>query len=307
MKVSTARKKIFGASLSYRQCQVFKVEWEDCVDLAVKLGLSEVRLPVYWSDVQPSLEKSLNFVLLEKQLLYLKRSGIDVCLQVGIKSLWWPEYYYPEGVAHEQFFANENIQFSYLQYLRKLLALVKKYNNIKYIQLENEPFDPAGKGKHTIPVDFYKKELEVVSQTVRLPILTSVWIPGLHTRRLWRLRQFMLAYTGLHFYYDYQNTKLNFTARFTYWLLKLNILLGITPADKSIVSELQAMPWLGKIMRRKHIELKLYKRWLERIVALPLGHFWFWGLEFWLYRSKQFSDDSWIMMIKELTDENTVK
>lgn len=286
---------------------MFKVKWEDCVDLAVELGLKEIRLPVYWSDVQANLDDPLNFSLLDKQLLYIKQSGIDVCLQIGIKSLWWPEYYFPEGVTHKQFFTDKRVQDSFFDYLQKLLIGAQRHKHIKYIQLENEPFDPAGKGKHTIPVDFYKKELEIVSQNVRLPILTSVWIPGLHTRRLWRMRQFVLAYIGLHFYYDYQNPKLNVTARLSYWLLKLNIKLGVVPADKALASELQAMPWLGKVMRQKYIGLAYYKLWLRRIVALPLKHFWFWGLEFWLFRNRYYNDDSWIQMIKELIDENTVK
>lgn len=299
-KVQVAK---FAVSLSHRQCRHFGVEWEACVDLAAELGIRMIRLPVYWSELQTTIATKPQLRILKKQLTYLQQHGFKICLQVGVKALWWPEYYFPKGTNFQQFLASEVEQRNYFNYLAQVIQLANNYPAVMLIQVENEPFNPSGPKRYVLPVEFMKRELEVVKKLTNKPLLSSTWLPGLHTGRIYKLLRLKdLEYYGLHFYYDYEVPGLNWTAYLSYWLLKLQLGLNFRQRRKQfIISELQAMPWRSEVIRKQQIELAWYRSWLRRLVKLPVAGFWLWGLEFWQLRRERYQDESWVELINSLT------
>jgi hypothetical protein len=300
--------KKFGASLSHKQCSVFKLNWEDCLKLGCELGLELIRIPIYWSDVQKIQNNKLDFSLIDKQLKILKKYDLKVCLQFGVKSLWWPEFYFPKGISYSEFFNSDNSSKLQSQYLEYISELVKRYDHNRQItcyQIENEPFNPAGKHNDTIPCDFLKKEVKLIKKLSAKPIISSGFVPTNKLAILSNLRKnFSLDRVGIQYYYKYERPKWNFLDNFVFAYLRVYMFfLGSKTRNKFFFSELQAQPWLSKDIRAKISLPGQYAKKLQKIIKLPIDEFWFWGLEFWSFRIEYYQDDTWSKMIASIIKE----
>ncbi|OGL66367.1 hypothetical protein A2856_01570 [Candidatus Uhrbacteria bacterium RIFCSPHIGHO2_01_FULL_63_20] len=104
------------------------------------LGVKRVRLPVYWSRVEPS-EGNRDFSLYDRLVRRAEEHGVELTLVVGEKVPRWPECFVPdwaEGLGADRY--REEL-FSFVR------ETVERYRGSPAVgrwQVENEPFFPFG-------------------------------------------------------------------------------------------------------------------------------------------------------------------
>ncbi len=289
--------KKFGVSLSHKQCKVFNISWEACIDLAYDLNLKRIRIPIYWNEIAPTIDSKLIFTYIDKQLAYLSKYDFEICLQFGIKSLWWPEFYLPKIQKNHIILMKNYVQ----KYIKNI---VKKYDNNTQIysyQIENEPLDKSGKKQEVVEFSLLKTEIETLRNITDKKLITTSWSKIFHANYKKLMKDLNVDQVGINYYFDADRffEKVYNFIHFHKFKYQLSTLKDYQK-EKLFISELQAMPWTKLKIEDPQLEIDFYEKNIKNIINLPLEEFWFWGLEFWQYRKIFFKDMKWEKMIKNL-------
>lgn len=281
----------YAAELGLNADEVFEAILTD-------LKPKAVRLPIYWDEVEKEKGK-YDFSQLDKYLQKLEGKDVDVVLVVGFKQPRWPECFHPLWSKSEQ---DAQFNKSILELVKNEVSYFKKYKNIKYWQLENEPFLNFG----VCPRPNYERVLKEFTQIKEIdtrPILMtdsgelSDWF---HTFK-------MTEVFGTTLYRNVWNPwfgVLEYPWPPIFYKVKAEAVKLLTVSFKKdvIISELQAEPWpdekksLGQIGKDRLQELFPAKQLVENIEYARLTSFsqiYLWGVEWWYFMKVNQIPDYW--------------
>lgn len=295
----------WGVHFSQKHAQYLGLDWRKAyLSLLDDLGVSDLRLSVYWDITEPADDR-YEFADLDWQLERISERGIPVLLIVGMKLPRWPECYIPSWASGLD---EKNQQEELMEWLGQVILRYKDNRAIWAWQVENEPFFRFGQCPAR-DTEFLKREVELVRSLDDRPIVVtdsgewSFWfttagiadIPGTTMyKRVWfsfpdfLKTLFLDKWTGFYVYYPFPPK---------FYQAKAD-LVGRVFHKEVIVTELQAEPW-GPVLlyelpveeQSKTMDLEKFKEMIEFARKSGFSRFYLWGSEWW-YWMKTVQNDS---------------
>jgi hypothetical protein len=165
-----------GVTFSPLQANILGLDWKDTYRAILDdLGVKRLRLPAYWTELEPERGKfdfsQLDFLVNEAE----KRSA-KIVLAVGQKLPRWPECHIPEWaqklpITNYQL-PNSEFELALLTYIRAVVEHYKDVAAIEMWQVENEPFFKFGECPE-ISFAQVKKEVDLVRSLDKRPIIIT--------------------------------------------------------------------------------------------------------------------------------------
>jgi hypothetical protein len=156
------------------------------IDMLDDLGVRQIRLPMYWDDVEPA-PGVFDFSALDWYLAEAQVRNAEVVVVVGYKQPRWPECY-PPGWAAD--LPTDHLHERILALIQAEVAFAGRYPNVVMWQVENEPFRRYGECRPDILTPaFLAEEIELVSRLDARPTLVtdsgelSTWLPAMRLSR----------------------------------------------------------------------------------------------------------------------------
>lgn len=279
----------FGVTFSRQQAEGFGLDWKRAyIDILDDLGVRNLRLSAYWSDIEP--EKGVfNFEILDWQIKEAKSRDAQILLAIGRKVPRWPECHIPEwanGLSRDA--QNDAVQ----DMLRVVVARYADEESIWAWQVENEPLFPFGVCP-PIDQEFFEEEVLLVrSLDSSRPIVTtdsgemSFWIEAGSQGDIFGTTMYKVVQgRGIGFFsYDFIPAAFY---RKKAAVLK-NLLVNL---DDVIIVELQAEPWLAGIptsvatLDRQfgRFGLERFQKHIRYARAVGYSRTYLWGVEWWAW------------------------
>jgi hypothetical protein len=285
-----------GITFSKKYAQEIGLDWQEAyIKILDELGVKKVRIPVYWSFVEEK-EGEYNFADIDWQLDESKKRGVEVILVLGQKVPRWPECSIPK-------WASENDTKRKTALLAYIDVLVERYKNnpeIKYWQIENEPFLAFGVCPK-LDTDLLDSEIKIVREKdpTRKIMLTdsgelSLWVRAAKRADVFGTTMYRTIYKEGLGYFDYPIGPRFF--RFKYWLIKT-----FAGQENAIICELQAEPWIAGFTTEQPLEEQFKSMNPEKLkdnvsFARKVGfpEIYLWGAEWWYWlKLKQGNSELW--------------
>jgi len=259
-----------------------------------------LRLPVYWDEVEKNMDQ-YDFYQTEKYLTQAQQNKTDIILVVGFKQPRWPECFDPDwsrNLSRNQF--DQKIY----ELVKKEVETFKRFENIKYWQVENEPFVDFGicPGPNSIRLS---EEIRIVKELDSRPVLItdsgelSPWLQVFNKGDVFGSTMYRVIWSPFFGQISYPIPPVLYT-------IKANIAKTITGnfSKPSMISELQAEPWpnnhlaITELPLEKQIELFPPERLVQNYNYASqsnLGPVIFWGVEWWYYMKLQNNPSYWFI------------
>ncbi len=274
-----------GVTFSSRYAENIGLDWKEAYLAALdELEIKNVRLPVYWDLVEQS-EGKFDFSDVDWQLNEARKRNVNIILTIGQKVPRWPECAIPD-------WANINDQKRKEALLDFISVVMERYKNnpeIKYWQIENEPFLLFGicpapdadllDSEITLVRKIDDSRKIIVSDSGEL----SLWVRAARRADVFGTTMYRNVYKEGWGYYVYPVGPRFF--RFKYGLISL-----FAEQKNAIVAELQAEPWIQgwtvdatleeqfKSMNEKKLRENVT---YARQVGFP--EIYLWGVEWWYW------------------------
>lgn len=226
----------FGATFSIPYAQELGIPWHEAY-LAVldDLGVKKLRLPAYWTNIEPE-PGAWNWEDLDWQVAEAEERGVEIILAVGRKLPRWPECHVPGWAAS---LTEEEQRDLVLDMVRRVVGRYSSSDAVVAWQVENEPFFPFGVCP---PPDrgFLEREIAVVRSLDLRPVV----ITESGELSTWLSAASLADVLGVSTYRVVWNKFLGYV----YWPLGPDIYrrkwVAVSPfLQGAFISELQAEPW----------------------------------------------------------------
>ena len=171
----------YGITFSNKYAEEVGLDWKNTyIQILDDLNPDTLRLVAYWDDIEANRDQ-FNHDDIWWQLEEAQKRDKEVILVVGRKVPRWPECFEPqwwndlenEGVKNQELY----------EFVKRTVADLKRFDNIKMWQVENEPFFPFGICQKSITRDVVKQEVEIVRSLDGRPIIIQdsgeggYWLP----------------------------------------------------------------------------------------------------------------------------------
>jgi drug/metabolite transporter (DMT)-like permease len=295
------KEPVFGVTFSSRYAQELGLNPDEVLDATLaELKPAVVRLPIYWDQVE--LEKGkYDFTATDNFMQRLNSTNTDVVLVVGYKQPRWPECFQPLWSKSEQ---DSNFNQSVLDLVKEEVTYFRKYPNIKYWQVENEPFLDFGICPNP-NFERVEQEIAIVRSLDPRPILLtdsgelSSWFSIMELsdvfgttlyRSVWNPWFGIVEYPWPPMFYTLKGQLIQF--------------LSGSAQKPLIIAELQAEPWpaeeksLGQISIADQQELFPNSQMKENIAYAKQTGFseaYLWGVEWWYFMKINYDSSYWTL------------
>jgi hypothetical protein len=278
----------FGVTYSKQFATSLGLDWRvTYIAMLDDLNVKEVRLPVYWDDLESTRGK-FDFTDIDYMLAEGAKRNVKFILDVGERTPRWPECHAPQWVAQETTSAR---QTSTVDMIKTVVNHYKNNSEIIYWQVENEPLLNVFGECPPADANFLKQEVAVVRSLDSRKIIISgsgelsSWSQEAKIGDIFGNTLYRVVYNSWFGYLRYP-----FPALF--YRLKAD-LAGIKPENR-IVMELQTEPWaasglvqsLSPQEQDKSFNLEQFKANVQFAINLKFQKVYLWGVEWW-YLEKQ--------------------
>ncbi len=253
------------------------------------LGVKNIRLPVYWSDVEIA-PRVYDFSALDEMMSIAADRGVDVTLVIGMKVPRWPECHIPTFYkASVSTFDGE-----VLRYVQAVTDHARNYSALTRWQVENEPLFPFGECPSP-SLDRLNKEIAIVRALDSRPIMLTV--SGEQEPWLDIASQADVIGTSLYrFAYNDVIGAVAFPHPAFYYRMHAIVTSFFT--GDVIIAELQMEPWFnGSPQLSSSIQVPFtahdFTSHINFAKQTGLHEVIFWGAEWWYYQHLQGDDELW--------------
>lgn len=294
----------YGITWSTTYADALGIDAQKGLEAAMdELKFTLIRIPVYWTDVEPS-RGSFRWNVYDRELDAIEQRGGKAVLVLGAKQPRWPEWWIPTWVTD---LTPEQQQEAQLAYVKAAYEHFSPRRSVKAWQVENESQLAFGEGEIQSKA-FTRKEMDLVRgferqrpQETRRPVYTtesgelSLWFGfaghvdgiGVSVYRIVRN-----AYLGILHYPTppiFYRRKANLVERWT---------------GPLYVSEFQMEPWTVDLIQNtrldeqeKSFDLEQMRSNLAYGEKLAFPEIYFWGAEWWYWmKEKNGHAEYWDMM-----------
>ncbi len=282
----------FGVTFSTVYARQLGIDWKAAYLAALdELGVRKFRIPVYWSDLEPS-PGDFHFEDVDWMLSEAAARGAKVTLVIGRKLPRWPECFIPNWAEQLDVTAAGEAQLDMMR------TVVERYRGsvaLERWQVENEAFFPFG----ICPPpdrDLFDREIALVRSLDSHPIMMTEsgeidpWVDAAGVADVLGVSLYRVTWNSWYGFFLYPITPGYYRTRAE----------SVKPFIKSIIiSELQAEPWLtkpyGDMSPEERVnaftasDLRTNVDFAER-TGLPEAYLW--GVEWW-YAERDQNPDLW--------------
>lgn len=288
----------YGVSFSKLHADELKLDWKEVYGALLNdLGVKHLRLSAHWPMVEPE-NGSFRFDELDYQMKEAEKKGADVVLAVGRRAPGWPECHDPVWVKK---LSIEKRQEEQIEYMTEVVNRYKDAPNLKYWQVENEPFlyfapDYCGEFDES----FFQKELSLVRELD--PGHKLLVTDSGEFGRWYKAKQYGDIFgTSLYLYVWYEHVGfIRYPILPGFFRIKQYVTDKLVGEKPSLLIELGSEPWLPRPIVDTSIEEQLERMSFERfksIVAFAsrtgLSAQYLWGAEWWYYLKAHGHDEFW--------------
>lgn len=254
----------YGVSFNVPYAQELGLDWKETY-LAIldDLEFKKLRLAAHWPLVEPK-KGEYDFSYLDFQIEEAAKRGVDVILVIGRRVPRWPECHVPEWASR---LSKDDWQNELLQTVEELILRYKDNANIKYWQIENEPFlkvfayDQCG----NLDKEFLDKEISLVRELdpERPILMTDSGNIGNWSGAYSRGDAFGTS-TYLYFWNPIFG-KFKSALPASFYRVKTNFMSLIYGKKDTFLIELSLEPWLTKPLIETSVETQFQMMDLKRM------------------------------------------
>ncbi|MBI3486082.1 cellulase family glycosylhydrolase [Candidatus Daviesbacteria bacterium] len=282
----------YGVSFSPSYATHLGLDWKQTyLSMLTDLKVNYLRLPSYFSEIEP-FQNQTNFEDLDFMLDQAKVHNLKVLLVVGSKQPRWPECHLPDWVKNQPQSVRQEL---ILEFIQKVVLKYKQNPTIWGWQVENEPLFDFGSSCDKPDFNFLKKEVALVR---KLDPKRKVVVTETGEWRLWNEAMSVSDILGISLYHKSYNPILgyiNYPFPSSIYILKSDLTRKIFALQnqKTIITELQAEPWLKDSVTQTSLEFQIqaftpldFKNNLEFAQKTGFDEIYLWGVEWWYFMAK---------------------
>lgn len=289
---------VYGLSFSKLHSDELGLNWKDVYQAFLDgLGARHLRLSAHWPMVEP--EKGVyDFSVLDYQMSEAGARGADVILALGRRAPGWPECHVPKWAAALPTPEREARQLAYME------AVIKKYKdapNLRYWQIENEPYmnNFANRECGDLDETFFERELDAArALDSGHPILVTD--SGEFGKWYKARRAGDLFGTSMYLYVWYEPLgHIRYPIGAWFFRAKQNLFDLLAP-KKTILIELGLEPWLNQPIRSapldeqlKYMGMDRFREILDIARRADFSEQYLWGGEWWYYMKQNGHAEFW--------------
>jgi len=273
----------FGVTYSKKFAKLLGLDWrETYLAILDDLQVKEVRLPVYWDDLEKA-EGVFDFSDVDYMLNEGAARGVKFILTIGERTPRWPECHAPAWAKEKSVVDRQEATISMIS---QVVARYKDRPEVIYWQVENEPLlDVFGE---CLPADenFLRREVAKVKELDKRQIIISgsgelsFWTSEAKIGDIFGTTMYRVVYNSWLGYLHYP-----FPAVF--YRFKADR-AGIKPENRMIM-ELQAEPWVadGRMQDlsdkelAKSFSIDQFKANVQFAINVNFKKIYMWGVEWW--------------------------
>jgi len=262
------------------------------------LKVRKFRLVAYWSEVEKK-KGTFNFTNIDFEVQEAQKRDAEVILAVGRRLPRWPECHVPTWAKDISW---EDQKKEILTYITETVTHFRTYENIKYWQVENEPYLSvfAKENCGNLDEDFLREEIALVKKLdpTRSVLVTDSGNLGLWYEA-WRAGD---AFGTSIYMYLWNPTIGEIKSIYTpsFYKVKTNLMSLLYGTKKSLLIELSFEPWLIEPIIDAPIETQIDKMDIlkfEEILNFAkktgFDEQYLWGVEWWYFMKNKGHPEYW--------------
>ena len=274
-------KPIFGVTFSTVYADQLNIDKQEAYQAIVEdLGVRNVRLPVYWSEVE-NQKGDYDWSSIDWLMNYSEDNDVNIIMAIGSKVPRWPECFIPDWVEK---MSDVYRQAESMNFIKKVVLRYKDSPALTRWQIENEPFFPFGECP-TTNVQAFFEEVEFVRGLDDHPI--QVTVSG--EMEPWNRAGSVADVLGVSMY------RITWNDLFGYWFFpitpefyRVRAKLVSPYVEKVIISELQAEPWFPEPIENRSLDewytafdAEIFEKNIDFAERTGLSEVYLWGAEWW--------------------------
>jgi hypothetical protein len=290
---------IYGVSFSKFHSDELGLDWKKTyLALLDDLKVRNFRFTAHWPLTELK-DGKYNFSELDFQMQEAQKSGASVILAVGRRLPGWPECHEPDWAKDLPL---ETKQQKLIDYITTVVNRYKSYKNIKYWQVENEPYLAFFSRSLCGPVDeeFFKKEIALVHQLDPAhPVLITdsgefgTWYKAYQHGDIFG--------ASMYLYVWWTTGPLRYPITPAFFRIKENLIDIFFGKKPSIIIELSGEPWLRMPIVGTSNEILLSRMGIDKFNEMidfasktSFDSQYLWGAEWWYWmKTKQNHPEFW--------------
>jgi hypothetical protein len=269
----------------------------------------KVRLPVYWSELEPQ-QGSFNFTVVDSLLSEADKRDVEVIVGLGKKQPRWPECHQPEWYNKLD---TEQQDQAVLTMIQTAVARLKNHPSIVGWQIENEPYFQYGPDCPVTSHELYEKEMVLVKQLSDKPIIaTDSGEKGAWVNVAWSGADKLGTTMYREAYYEKRGKYVTYPLPWWTYNVKAGTVKLLTGAEEVIGVELQAEPWLivsnptvtPPEEQLIHMNADIFQNNIDYATKVGFAENYLWGAEWWYWMQKEHGDGSMVKAAQYLFTKN---
>lgn len=289
---------VYGVSFSKLHADELYLDWKEVYGAILgELGVKHLRLSAHWTMVEPN-DNEFHFDELDYQMKEAEAHGADVVLAVGRRAPGWPECHDPAWVKDLSIIERQDKQ---IQYMTEVVNRYKNAPNLKYWQVENEPFlyfAPQYCGE--FDESFLQKELALVRELdpAHKVLVTDSGEFG----RWYKAKRYGDVFgTSLYLYVWYEHLGfVRYPILPGFFRIKHMVTNMLVGEKETLLIELGSEPWLPQPIAKTPIDEQLQRMSLDRLKSIVtfasrtgFSTQYMWGAEWWYYMKGNGHPEFW--------------
>lgn len=289
---------VYGVSFSKLHADELRLDWKEVYGaILTDLGVKHLRLSAHWPMIEPK-DDEFHFEELDFQMKEAEKHGADVVLAVGRRAPGWPECHDPAWVKDLSIIERQDRQ---IQYMTEVVNRYKGSPNLKYWQVENEPFlyfAPQYCG--TFDESFLQEELALVRELdpTHKVLVTDSGEFG----RWYKAKSYGDVFgTSLYLYVWYEHLGfVRYPILPGFFRIKQFVTNMMVGEKETLLIELGSEPWLPQPIAETPIDEQLERMSFDRFKSIVsfasrtgLHAQYLWGAEWWYYMKAHGHPEFW--------------
>lgn len=291
-------KIIYGVSFSKLHADELNLDWKKVYGAILSdLKVKHLRLSAHWPMVEPKKDE-YNFEEIDYQMKEAEKNGVDVILALGRRLPGWPECHDPDWALNLDLKTRE---YKLLRYMEAVVNRYKDAPNLRYWQVENEPFlHFATQYCEDVDEVFLVREIDLVK---KLDPSHKILVTDSGEFGKWyKARRYGDVFGTSVYLYVWHDVLGPFRYPITprFFRFKQNVVDFFFGEKQSILIELGAEPWLMKPIVDTPISLQLDRMDIDKFREIiefnrhtGFAEQYLWGAEWWYYMKGQNHPEFW--------------
>lgn len=302
-----------GVTFSVVQTDALGLDWQEAYGAMLdELGARRIRIPLYWSEVEPKAGE-FDFSRFDVLVREAEQRDAKIVFAVGQKLPRWPECFIPswaEEIKKSKIENRERVfERALLNYVSAAVERYKYSSAVEAWQVENEPFFAFGECPEISP-DLVRREVALVQYLDNRPVIITdsgelgTWFGAARLADVVGTTMYRVTWKKGFGYLRY------FLPAGFYE--KKAALVGLFFDDPVWVMEMQLEPWVPSPPishtpleeQAKSMSFPTFVANVEYARASRLSPVYFWGAEWWYWMKQQGHPEFWNYMRDHVFDEN---